>query len=315
MSRARDSLAAEIAAALGVPEIEGLAVLSGGASRETWAFRVSDPGGETQDYILRRDPPAARRSEGAIDRATEAAVIEAAGRAGAPVPKIVAVLGADAFVMERLAGEADPRRLFKDQRYATARARFAEDCGRALARIHGTPIAALARLPRLDAGAQLELYRATLDRLGATRPVFELAMRWLLLNMPEPLPPTLVHGDFRMGNILMDEKGLVAALDWELAHLGDPAEDLGWLCVRSWRFGGAGAVGGLGAREALLAAHGGGIDAARLRYWEIFGTFKWGAICLIQADRHLSGRESSLEHAAIGRRASETEYDLMNMLR
>jgi len=315
VSAALDRLAVEIAAALGVPEVEGLEALSGGASRETWAFRAKGADGAMRDLILRRDPPGATRGEGAIDRATEAAVIDAAGKAGAPAPKIVRSMGPNAFVMERLAGETDPRRIFKEARFAPARARFAEDCGLALARIRRASPAALPNLPALGADAQLALYRATLDRLGATRPVFELAMRWLLLNMPEPVAPALVHGDFRMGNLLIGETGLIAALDWELAHLGDPAEDLGWLCVRSWRFGGAGAVGGLGARETLLAAHDGGVDAARLRYWEIFGTFKWGVICLIQAERHLSGREVSLEHAAIGRRASETEYDLMNMLR
>lgn len=314
MSAAEDQLAAELAAALAAGDISGLKRLSGGASRETWGFRARAENGESRDLILRRDPPGSGRGEGAIDRATEARVIEAARRAGAPAPRVVASLGSDAFVMERLPGETDPRKILRDGGFARARERFAADCGEALRRIHATPLAQLPELATLDAAAQLKLYRATLDRLGAVRPVFELAMRWLLLHRPAPVAPALVHGDFRMGNLLIAPEGLVATLDWELCHLGDPAEDLGWLCVRSWRFGGSGAVGGCGSRADLLAAHGGAIDAARLRYWEIFGAFKWGVICLIQADRHLSGREVSLEHAAIGRRASETEYDLMNLI-
>lgn len=309
MSWAGDQLAEELKAALGLARVDNLVRLSSGASRETWAF-----GDGTRRYILRRDPAGAGGSEGTIDRETEARVIEAARLAGAPAPKIVKILDPHAFVMERLAGETDPRKIQREPSFGVARRRFAEDCAGALARIHATPFEGLPQLGLLDAEAQLSLYRGILDRLGAVRPIFELAMRWLLVHRPAAVAPVLVHGDFRLGNLLIGPNGLIAALDWELAHLGDPAEDLGWLLVRSWRFGAKGEVGGLADFEELVATYPRPIDPTRVRYWQVFGTFKWGVMCLIQADRHLSGRQTSLEHAAIGRRASEAEYDLMNLL-
>lgn len=307
--QAEDLLADELRLALGAARIVGLTKLSGGASRETWAF-----GDGVNDYVLRRDPPGTSRSEGAVDRATEARVIEAARAAGAPAPEVVARFGEDAFIMRRATGTAEPRAILRDATFADARRRLVADCGRALGRIHRTPFDALPALPLLDAEAQIALYREALDRLGAVRPVFELALRWLALHRLPATETVLVHGDFRLGNLMFDAQGLTAALDWELCHLGDPAEDLGWLSVRSWRFGGSGEVGGVGSVEDLLASYDRVVDPARVRYWQIFGTFKWGVICLIQADRHLSGREASLEHAAIGRRASEAEYDLMNLI-
>jgi len=309
VSWANDRLAEELKAALGLARIENLVRLSGGASRETWAF-----GDGTRGYILRRDPAGAGGSEGTVDRETEARVIEAARLAGAPAPKIVKILDPHAFVMERLAGETDPRTIQREPSFDVARRRFAEDCAGALARIHATPFEGLPKLSLMDAEAQLSLYRGILDRFGAVRPIFELAMRWLLVHRPAAIAPVLVHGDFRLGNLLIGPNGLIAALDWELAHFGDPAEDLGWLLVRSWRFGAKREAGGLASFEELVAAYPRPIDPTRVRYWQIFGTFKWGVMCLIQADRHLSGRQASLEHAAIGRRASEAEYDLMNLL-
>jgi hypothetical protein len=128
----------------------------------------------------------------------------------------------------------------------------------------------------------------------------------------------VVHGDFRTGNLLVDRRGLAAVLDWELAHLGDPLEDLGWFCVRAWRFGSPKPAGGFGTRARLVAAyeaHGGGpVDPAVLRWWEVMGTLSWGVICLIQAATHLSGASRSVELAAIGRRVAETELDLLRLL-
>ena len=130
----------------------------------------------------------------------------------------------------------------------------------------------------------------------------------------------LVHGDYRTGNYLADESGVTAILDWEGAHLGDPIEDLGWLCVKSWRFGAVDKpAGGFGSREELWAAYerAGGIrvDPARAHWWEVFGTVRWGIICHNQAWRHLSGAIKSMELASIGRRAVETEVDLLQLLK
>ena len=127
-----------------------------------------------------------------------------------------------------------------------------------------------------------------------------------------------MHGDFRNGNLIVGADGLRAVIDWELAHAGDPMEDLGWLCVKSWRFGGAQPVGGFGTRADLFAAYervsGRAIDPDVAQWWEVFGTVRWGVICIVQAMRHLSGAERSVELATIGRRVAEVEHDVMLLL-
>jgi len=305
------TLEAELGLALGRP-VSDLERLSGGTSRETWRFVCGD-----RRLILRRDPETADVPDlfqsQAIDRDTERLLIALAGAVGVPVPRIEAVVP-HGYVMECLAGETIPRRILRDPALAEARTKLAGECGRALAGLQTLAPDRLPPLPRLDVPSQIAAWRDLLDRLGEARPVFELAMTWLEDHRPAPLPEVLVHGDFRLGNLMIGPFGLVGVLDWELAHLGDPAEDLGWLCVRSWRFGAPEPVAGVGRRVDLLAAFGGGVDAARLAYFEVFGTLRWGMICLIQVYTHLSSARRSLELAAIGRRVSETEYDLLNLI-
>jgi aminoglycoside phosphotransferase (APT) family kinase protein len=143
-------------------------------------------------------------------------------------------------------------------------------------------------------------------------------LRWLDAHRPPPHGPAIVHGDFRLGNLVVGRDGLAAALDWELAHRGDPAEDLGWLCVKAWRFGASAPVAGLGDHDELLQAYEGAggahIDRATLHWWETLGTLKWGVICIMQARRHLSGAERSVELATIGRRVCENEWDVLDCL-
>lgn len=147
---------------------------------------------------------------------------------------------------------------------------------------------------------------------------FELGLRWLDAHRPPTRPAALVHGDFRLGNLIVGPDGLRAVLDWELVHLGDPLEDLGWLCTRAWRFGEAPAVGGFGSIEQLLAAYraggGGDVDPAALHWWQVYGTLRWGVICIGQAAVHLAGLQRSVELAAIGRRVCENEHDLLLLL-
>ena len=144
-------------------------------------------------------------------------------------------------------------------------------------------------------------------------------MAWLKQNQPEPVETVLVHGDFRLGNLIVDESGLAAVLDWELAHLGDPREDIAWLCVNSWRFGQSqNRVGGFGQLEELLEAYeasgGHAFTADQIDWWEILGSLKWGIMCMIMYEAFRSGADASVERAAIGRRVSETEIDLINLL-
>jgi aminoglycoside phosphotransferase (APT) family kinase protein len=261
----------------------------------------------------------------ALGMATEAAVISAAGAAGAPAPEVAHVcddadgLGA-AYVMRRLSGETIARKILRDAAFSNARPVLARQCGAALARIHATPAVSLPELPYSDALAQLDRYEEIYRSFDTPRPVFDLAFRHLRDRAPKPQSATLVHGDFRLGNLMIGPEGLIAALDWELTHIGDPAEDLSWICMPSWRFGQIDhPVGGFGAVEDLLAGYrdAGGdprIDEDAVRTWTIFGSLKWGIMCLTMFRVYDTGVDRSVERAAIGRRASETELDLMLML-
>lgn len=300
--------------------VSNLARLSGGASRQTWAFDFAPANGApSQALILRRDPPAAARIGG---MPLEAALFAAAAQAGVPVPELVAsgdadpdVLGTGFLVMHRVAGETIARKILRDEPYAHARLVAVPQMGTALAKLHGVPIDSVPGLLRPD---PLEKYRAVLDEVGHASATFELAFRWLVLHRPDPVADVIVHGDFRLGNVIIDGQGLGAVLDWELAHLGDPAEDMGWLSVRAWRFGGRQPVAGIGTYADLLRAYelagGSAVTEDRIHWWEVAGTLIWGIMCLMQANAHTSGAIRSVELAAIGRRVAEQEHDLLTLL-
>jgi aminoglycoside phosphotransferase (APT) family kinase protein len=225
-------------------------------------------------------------------------------------------LGAPVVVVERVDGETIARRILREDEYAAARRALTGQLGRALAALHAADPAAV---PGLDATDQLGRHREVLDLSGQAHPAFELAFRWLEANRPSPsAPPCIVHGDFRLGNVVVGPEGLRAILDWELVHLGDPMEDLGWLCVRAWRFGASKPVAGVGEYaelfDAYTAASGRPVDAQVVRWWEVLGTLKWGIMCIMQASAHLSGVVRSHELAAIGRRVCENEHDLLLLL-
>ena len=310
---------------VGGRDIADLRRLSGGASQETWSFDLRLDNGATVPLILRRAPEgSARRAEGNATLAEQAAILAAVRSAGVPAPAVPWLLEpaqdiGEGFVMQRIAGETLGRRIVAEPRLADARAQLARQCGQALARIHAIAHAALPPLRRAPPAAELAHYEAQYRSHGLKQPVFELGLRWLKTHAPAPTPTlSLVHGDFRNGNLIVDEQGLCAVLDWELAHFGDPMEDLGWLCVNSWRFGRLELpVGGFGTREQLFAGYaeaGGRLDPRRVHYWEVLGTLKWGVICQSMAHSYLSGAERNAERAAIGRRASEAEIDLLELL-
>jgi aminoglycoside phosphotransferase (APT) family kinase protein len=293
-------------------EVTDVAPMLGGASRETWSFAL-----DGRPLVLRWDPPGAVRG-GAMER--EGALLRAAKAAGVPVPEVVAasddpsLLGAPWLVMERLYGETIARRILRDQEYAGARSQLTSQLGAALAALHSASIDV--DLPTDD--DVLASMRALLDAATEPHPAFELGLRWLAERRPPSTGRTAVHGDCRLGNVMVDRDGLVGVLDWELAHVGDPAEDLGWLCVRSWRFGGPLPVAGVGTREELLSAYadagGRPIDLGTLAWWEAYGTLRWGVICVQQAAQHLTGAVRSVELATIGRRVCEVELDLLDLV-
>jgi aminoglycoside phosphotransferase (APT) family kinase protein len=308
----------------GATGVAGAEKLSGGASQETWSFDILHPDGNI-GAILRRAPTGYGASPSrAAGLDVEATLMQLAYEAGLPSPKVMHVLRPQdqlgiGFVMQRIAGETIARKILRDEQFARARPLLARRLGEVAAGIHKLDASKLPGLRRMSAAKEI----ADLDReyrsFNWPRPVFELALRWLRERDPGPSDEvTLVHGDFRHGNLIIGTDGLRAVLDWELAHLGDPMEDLGWICVNSWRFGEIDKpVGGFGSREDLFAGYeaaGRKVDPDRVMFWEVMGTLRWGVMCCGMMQRFRAGPDHSMERAMIGRRSSETEIDLLRLL-
>ncbi|WP_415357289.1 phosphotransferase family protein [Halioglobus sp. Uisw_031] len=319
-------LGAEQTALVDGASIDGLARLSGGANMETWSFdwvRTT----ETEPLILRRVPGQTLDFENAVGELTlkdEAALIDIAGRYGVPVPVVRLVLRPEhalgqGYIMSRERGEALPFRLLADDCYRDARERLAFQCGQTLGRIHKIPLESLPEGLSDHSGVLLfQRAQELLDTHGNLSPVLQLGLNWLRDRPRRDPLRTLVHGDFRNGNLLVDEDGLVAVLDWELAHLGDPVQDLGYICANVWRFGSPKPVGGFGDYADLLAGYesvtGIAPAMADIHYWQVHAALSWGMVCLRMLEMYRSGEDSSLERAAVGRRLSEAEIDLLLLM-
>ncbi len=307
------AIAERLGEVLGEPLGGELRRLSSGASRETFAFRTPSRGALVVQI--------AREGGKIVEPPPQAALLARAAEAGVPVPAVVIhgehdeVLGPSWTVLEALSGTTDPDAILAGDGVPDPQ-RLIDDLAGALASIHRIPADPTA-VPAIE--DPLAVLREWHDRLGEPHPAFELAFRALESDRPPAARRTLVHGDFRIGNLMVGPSGLAGVLDWELAHVGDPVEDLGWLCVPAWRFGRPDRpAAGLATREELLDAYerhaGIAVDPAALRWWELAGTLRWGVICVMQAFAHLSGATRSVEHAVIGRRACEVEWDLLELL-
>ena len=313
--------------------IEGLVRLSGGASRETWSFDAILRDGSRKPLILKRDPLDEIKEKDAfagevhlgVDRWTEGRLMQLAGEAGVPVPEVPFFLDADqltsaGFVMQRLEGEALGRRILREDTFARARQKLAFQCGEAAARLHSIPHNRLPNLPNLAVPEALAYNRDVVDSFKQPHAGFEYAFHWLQERLELAGDGIgLVHGDFRNGNLLVDRDGLAGVLDWELGHMGNPLNDLGWICIRAWRYGYYDKpVGGFGEIEDLLdgyeAGGGGRVSRDALHFWEVFGCMRWGVICMTLAFTHITGKERSVEKVSIGRRAVEGEYDLLQLV-
>jgi len=292
--------------------VEGLQRLSGGATQETWRFEAVSAAGSTP-MILRRAP------SGDI----EARLISAARDRDVPVPHVRHVLTpsdglGSGFIMDFVEGETLGGRIVKSNTFAVARETLSRRCGEILAKVHSIDPA---QFPALRSSAPSELLQYWEDQYRSThwpRPVFVCAFRWLRQTCPPPpARPCVVHGDFRNGNLIIGPDGIRAVLDWELAHIGDPMEDIGWLCVNSWRFGRMDkVVGGFGDLADLIAGYQAGGASIRIescKWWEVFGTLRWGVMCATMT-RVFRTTDPTVERAAIARRASETEIDLLRLL-
>ena len=322
-------LEAFLTAKTGAPaRVGNLRQLTGGASRDTWSFDA-EIDGTRLGLVLRRDLGGTITDE-ALSRADEFHLLEIAHGAGvlAPRPRWLCadatVLGAPFFLMDRLEGESVGRRVVREPGLAEARRRLPRQMGEQLARIHAIDPTGLAFLPQPEPGlspsqSAVERTAQQLWSFSEPHPVLELAIRWLRCHAPSCPAPVLVHGDFRVGNLMVGPEGLVGVFDWEFAHVGDPAEDLAWPCVRSWRFGQDKLrLGGVGDPAEFMAAYekagGRSIDQASLHFWEVLGNFRWAVGCIAQADRHLSGKAASVELASLGRRTAEMELELLELL-
>ncbi len=312
---------AALAAAGDDPGELSLSPIEGGASRQTFMVAA---GGEPR-FVLRREP-----GEGMsfAPLELELAAIAAARGAGVAVARTIAAEPAGGafgpgagYLMEFVAGTSVAPRVLRREELAAARERLPGQLAEALAGIHSVDAGAVAGLaPSADPALEAcELWEAALDEVGEPLPAVEAGLRWLRLHSPPAVEPRLVHGDFRLGNLIVDDDGLAAVIDWELCHAGDPTEDLAWLQIRSWRFGNDELpVAGVGESEPFLRAYeaAGGTrpDPERLRWWEAMGNVKWAVICARQAHDHLTGARPSAELASLGRRICEPEWDLLELL-
>jgi aminoglycoside phosphotransferase (APT) family kinase protein len=300
-----------------------LKALSGGASAETWQFDVMNADARVP-LILQRTA-GAEQFEASHDRALQGKIQAAAFEGGVPVARVEFIfedrdgLG-NGYVMRRMEGETLGTRILKLPELAQARAEMTKQCGTILARIHALDPASLPPLPIRSAADSLEVLRGIYRRSGAQLPVFELALQWLEDHLPPVAANAVVHGDFRLGNLIVDSDGIRAVLDWEMTHIGDPIEDFGWISVPSWRFGRLdNEVGGFGKLADLAEYYrtcgGRALDLKRVRFWQVLGSLKWGLVCLFFAAQYLHGDVRVIERAVIGRRTSETEMDLLSLMR
>lgn len=307
----------------GAQRVAALRRLSAGATLETWSFDAMGAG-FLHPLILRRSPGGLRAAE-TLSLPAEADLVRALAGSGVPVAPVVHTLGADdalgdGFLMTRVEGETIPRKILRDTRFDAVRPRLASRFGEILAALHRVDVSRFPGLADRTTAKMIDgMQRRYQERIRPSA-VMDYAFAWLRERQPAD-PPTLslVHGDFRNGNVIIGEDDVRAVLDWEIAHLGDPAEDLAWVCVPPWRFGNLGLpVGGFGTREQMFTAYeaaaGVAIDRERVRWWEALGSLRWAIGCAGMAEWFRSGRDASVERAMIARRTSESEMDLMRII-
>ena len=304
-----EGLGEALAAALGSPVTQATR-LAGGASKEAWAVSTADG----RELLLRRAGGGVMHLD-SLSLRQEFDVLVAAHAAGVRVPEPIEYLGEldgrEAFVMELVDGEAIGRRIVKAPPPGLD-IQMAEQ----LAAIHAV---APSTLPFLASGDLWVRLYAELDSVDEPHPAIEYGLAWCRERLPLERPPVVCHGDFRIGNLMVDGSGIVAVLDWEFAHLSDPAEDLAWPLVRAWRFGNdANRLGGIAPAEPFLDRYaeltGVRVPPDELLVWEVLGNCKWAIGSLTQARRHLRGEERSVELAILGRLAAEMEYELLDLI-
>lgn len=302
--------------------------LSGGANQETYRVRYQTPDGERVLCLRRAAGGEEHVVPGQPGLATEARLFRASAAAGVPEPEVYYLLrpqdgAGTGFLMQWLEGETLGARIARGQAFDGIRGRLAYQCGEFLARIHGIDLDATGLRDALEHRSPREIVESgwlRYQEFGTPQPMIDYTARWLLDHLPDSGEPMLVHGDFRNGNLMVDpDDGVVAVLDWEGAHIGDPVRDLGWVCTNSWRFGvHEKVVGGFGDLDDLLAGYasvaGAPVDRDRVRFWITYGSFNWSIGCLAMAEHYRTGPDATVERPAIGRRSSECQVDCANLL-
>jgi aminoglycoside phosphotransferase (APT) family kinase protein len=290
-------------------KVERAVLLAGGASKEAWAV---DVGGEE---VLVRRAAASVIHQYTLSLEQEFRVIQVAHEAGVKVPRPLAYYpdlgGKEAFAMERVRGETIGRRIVRRPPPG-----LAEQLAEELAKVHAIPPGRLGFLGHFD---PVENMRRELDSVGEPHPAIELGLAWVDGRLRRDREHVVTHGDFRIGNVVVSERGLVSVLDWEFARLADPADDVSWPLVRAWRFGADDRhVGGVGEVEPYLARYneltGRELSAEELAVWEVLGNVKWAVGCLTQSRRHLRGEDRSVELAVLGKMSAEMEYELLDLI-
>jgi aminoglycoside phosphotransferase (APT) family kinase protein len=303
--------------------------LSGGANQETYRIAIKTSDGIERLLAMRRAAGGNANQQEAIcvGLPTEARLFQIARDAGIPAPEIHHVLSrqdglGDGFIMSWLSGETLGHKIVHASEFDDIRPTLAKQCGQILAKIHAIDLTEVELDQRLLSTTPQDLVANTWERyreLDTPQPMIDYAGRWLEANCPTQTRSCLVHNDFRNGNLMIDKSGVIGVLDWEIAHIGDPMRDLGWLCTNSWRFGRSDLpVGGFGHYPDLIAGYeaesGIKIDRANLKYWEVFGSFWWAIGCLRMGQQYRDGPDRSVERPAISRRSSECQVDCVNLL-
>jgi aminoglycoside phosphotransferase (APT) family kinase protein len=309
-------LASAMGRTMGEGKAENLGRLSGGANMESWAFTWAG-----KPYVLRRAPSAEYMADRPYGHDTEAALVRAVHDSGVLAPEVVAVLEeADGigtgYVMRRVKAEVNPAKILA----APPPPSLIGDLGRELAKIHALPREKIPpAIPYMDVADALAALKARFISYGGDRPIIALAVKWCEDHLPAPVAPVLVHSDYRMGNIMVDDQGLAAVLDWELAHLGDGHEDLAFGCMAVWRFGSLDKPAfGVGSLEDYFAAYeaagGEKVDRERFHFWLVYRTLWWALGCLQMGQAWRSGADRTVERVVVGRRTAEQELDLLAQL-
>jgi aminoglycoside phosphotransferase (APT) family kinase protein len=307
-------------------QVDKLRRLTGGATKTTWAFDLVT--GEGRLPMIFQQTPALPASTGQaapkLSAAEDARLMMAARANGVPAPTVRAILDeqdglGSGYVTEHVEGETLGRKLVSDPSFASAREAMAVQAGVILAAIHAMPTDGLPFLQRLSPSQELAVYGELLERTGFRHPALEFAVQWIRRHLPAEWRDAIVHSDFRTGNLIVGPEGIRCVLDWEIARVGDPMQDLGVLCMKTWRFGAAAEVGGFGRREDLYAAYeragGTSVDPERVRFWEAFSNLKWAIGCVRRGlSTRKDGRPASVELCAVGRRMEEPLWDFFQLI-